>query len=99
MKAGGYRLNDFDACNLPENVATAFTKVIGSMHGAQYKAVLYLGSQLVNGVNHLLLCEVTKATNPPVRSLEIVAINIPFDDPTGKRATTAPFEPHIIIEE
>lgn len=99
MKTGGYKLQDFQACTLPQPVASAFTKLFGNLEGASYKPVLYCATQLANGFNHLILCEITKITNPPIKSLETVVINIPAEDIGGGKATHVLYEPKVIVEE
>lgn len=99
MKLGGFKLQNFEGCSLPEPVASAFGMLFGRLEGAHYKPVLYCATQQVNGVNHLILCEITAVTHPPKKSLQTVLINIPFDDIKGEKAKKVPFEPQIIVEE
>ena len=42
---------------MPQKVATAFGELAGSLVGAEYTPIAYLGSQQVNGVNHAVLAE------------------------------------------
>lgn len=97
MKVGGYMLQDFERCDLPKPLANAFDKLFDGRMGGGYKPVLYCATQVVNGINHLILCEVAKTTNPPIKSLETVVINIPFDDETGEKAEQVFFEPQVIV--
>lgn len=61
MIHGGYQLAHMEACSLPEQVATGFSMAIGSMVGAKYEPVLYVGTQVVHGTNHMLICKQTLA--------------------------------------
>ena len=54
---GGYKLAPMEPCNLPEQVATGFAQVTEHWCGAGYTPVLYVGSQVVHGVNHMLICK------------------------------------------
>lgn len=40
---------------MPQKVATAMGEI--NMLGAEYEPIAYLGSQVVNGVNHAVLAE------------------------------------------
>ena len=42
---------------LAEEVQTAFATVENGLIGVSYKPVLYIGSQVVKGVNHYIVCE------------------------------------------
>jgi hypothetical protein len=99
MKSGGFKLQNFETCNLPEPVASAFDRLFGHLVGTHYKPVLYCATQQVNGVNHLIICEITKVTNPPVKSLQTVLMNIPINDLKGEKATMVAFDPNVIVEE
>lgn len=56
---GGWVLADMEAANLPEKVATAFCEVTESLVGATYTPVLYVGDQLVHGMNYMIICKQT----------------------------------------
>ncbi|MCL2611413.1 MAG: hypothetical protein FWE02_07035 [Defluviitaleaceae bacterium] len=60
---GGWEINP-SMCP-PEAVATGFNQVFEHMVGVKYKPLLYCGSQLVNGTNHMIIAEATLVTNPP----------------------------------
>lgn len=53
---GGWELVDnMPVAGLPEKVATAWAEVM-NICGADYEPVLYVGAQIVNGTNHMILC-------------------------------------------
>ncbi|EKS5642455.1 hypothetical protein QCA22_004999 [Salmonella enterica] len=55
---GGWEINqDIVTCSLPECVATVFAEATSSMPGAQYLPVFYLGKQVVNSCNYMLICK------------------------------------------
>lgn len=61
-KAGGWKLAKMEPCMLPEDVASGFCSVMENMVGASYVPVLYCAAQLVNGMNHMLICKQTLST-------------------------------------
>lgn len=61
--------------SMPEKVATAFTEITGTLMGAQYTPIAYLGSQLVNGTNHAILCEQVLTTGRDDKNVVMMIIN------------------------
>lgn len=57
MRFGGWNVNV--SKNMPQKVASAMAKLQEQLIGAEYKEIEYLGSQLVNGINHAVLAEQT----------------------------------------
>ena len=57
---GGWSVNpDLAPCSLPQDVATLFTEVVGSLLGAKYEPLMLCGSQIVSGVNYMFICKQT----------------------------------------
>lgn len=80
MSAGGWTLAPMEGCNLPQKVATGFSQVTEAMVGAKYVPVLYVGTQVVHGVNHMLICKQTLAAlNAPEHLVKMV-LNQNCDD-------------------
>lgn len=50
---------NYPACNLPEQVASAFSKVTMDLRGAKYEPLMYLSTQVINVTNHMILCRRT----------------------------------------
>ncbi len=75
MLPGGWNLAPMSPCNLPENVATGFAQLFGNMEGAAYTPVLYCGTQVVNGINHMIICRQTLVTPTKDEHLVKVIIN------------------------
>ncbi len=75
---GGWQLADLKACSLPQDVATAFSKVVDKIVGAEYVPVLYCGFQVVSGKNHMIMCKQTLVTNPPEDHLVKVVMYVPL---------------------
>lgn len=66
---------EMNACDLPEEVATGFAKTVNSMVGAKYVPVLYVGHQIVSGMNHMILCKQTRATADAAERLVKVVLH------------------------
>ena len=62
---GNWNILKMEPCNLPQKLATGFSKIMMDMVGASYEPVLYCATQLVNGTNHMLICKQTLVVNPP----------------------------------
>ncbi|WP_223251657.1 hypothetical protein [Bacillus sp. LLTC93] len=71
---GGWEFQDMEGCNLPQPVATAFSKAFEGFVGVQYVPVLYVASQLVSGNNYCIICKTTATTNPPIQGCKVVII-------------------------
>ena len=73
---GGWNLeNDFNVGTLPQKVATGFGEAFEGLVGASYEPVLYLGHQIVNGVNHAILCKQIMVTKDPVEHIVKVILH------------------------
>ena len=59
---GGWNINDISPCNLPQRVASAFTGALEGFLGASYEPLLYVGSQVVNGMNYAVIAKETTPT-------------------------------------
>jgi len=71
---GQIELNDFEACKLTQEAATAWGALDGIV-GASYEPILYLGKQQVKGTNHFFLALQTLTTLPVIRRVVTLAIN------------------------
>ena len=80
--AGGWTLAPMKACNLPQQVATGFSDVTKTLVGANYVPILYVGTQVVHGVNHMLICKQTlAAAGAPEHLVKMVLNQIPGESP------------------
>ncbi|MBQ6296151.1 MAG: hypothetical protein IJK81_00390 [Selenomonadaceae bacterium] len=61
--------------SMPQKPQSAWDAVFSELVGATYKPLIYVGDQLVHGVNYFYIAEQTLITNPPVRRLVKLAIN------------------------
>lgn len=80
IKAGGWELANMQACGLPEKVASGFSEVTLAMVGARYIPVLYVGSQVVHGMNHMIICKQTLAVQGATEHLVKMVLNQNCDD-------------------
>jgi hypothetical protein len=72
---GNIELARFDGLTkLPQPAATAWSAMDGIM-SAGYKPLIYLGEQVVKGVNYWFIAEQTLTTHPPIRRVVKLAIN------------------------
>ena len=73
---GKILLEEFDGLTkLPQEYASAFTAATEKIVGADYKPLLCLGKQQVNGKNFYFIAEQTLVTNPPLRRIVKLVIN------------------------
>ncbi len=73
---GSWDISEMKSCNLPQKAASAFSAVTGGLMGADYQPVLYVGSQLVNGMNYCILAIQTLLTANPEKRLVKMVINV-----------------------
>ncbi len=67
----------YPACNLPEQVASAFSEVTTGLVGAKYEPLMYLATQVVNGTNHMILCRETLSDANHTVKVSTMILNIP----------------------
>ncbi len=79
---GEYKLAPMQACPLPEQVASGLPQVLDSLVGAKYLPVLYVGEQVVHGINHMLICRQTLVTKDAPEHLVKMVVNQNCDDGT-----------------
>ena len=64
---------DIKVGTLPEKVATAFFNV--ELMGAEYIPIAYIGSQVVNGINHAVLAEQLLTTGKDTKNVVLMIFN------------------------
>ena len=72
---GGHKLVEMECCRLPQQVAIGFIQVTEALVSARYLPVLYVGSQLVHGTNHILICKQTLAVKAAPEHLVTMVLN------------------------
>lgn len=60
---------------MPQKVATAFAELNGTILGAQYTPIAYIGSQVVNGTNHAVLAEQLIVTGKDTKNIVLIIFN------------------------
>lgn len=60
--------------SMPEKVATAFAE-LNEMLGCEYSPIAYLGSQVVNGINHAVLAEQTILAGKDTKNVVLTIFN------------------------
>ncbi len=79
---GDYKLAPMQGCPLPEQVGSGLPDLLKSLVGADYLPVLYVGEQVVHGINHMLICRQTLATQGAPEHLVKMVVNQNRDDGT-----------------
>ena len=65
-----------DLTKLPQKVASAMSEIENpEVVGASYKAVMYVGDQLVRGINYWFIAEQTLTTRDFDKHLVLIAVN------------------------
>ena len=75
-----FHTDEMKPCDLPQKVATAFSKAINDIIGVSYTPVLYVASQLVSGMNYCIVCKTVATTSPPIESCKTLFI---YEDLSG----------------
>lgn len=83
MIPGGYEIK-VSTHSLPQRVASGFNKAFEGFTGATYECIAYLGSKVVHGINHALLCKQTLTLEKDVNSLVLVILNEKPGDVKGE---------------
>lgn len=78
-KLGGYKIANHSAHQLPQDLATGFDKLTEKIIGVSYEPIWYLGSQIVNGTNHLLICRQTRTDKDSTQKIVALVVNISTD--------------------
>ena len=60
---------------MPQKVATAFAEATENLLGAEYVPIAYLGSQVVNGINHAVLAEQILTVGRDVKNIVLMIFN------------------------
>ena len=81
MKMGSWDIA-VEIGKMPQKVASAFSAVSESLVGAEYEAIAYLGSQVVNGVNHAVLAKQVIVTGRDSENIVVLIFNEKGDDVT-----------------
>ena len=72
---GNWNVDVHVGANLPQKVQSAFDGLRETLLGAEYEALAYLGSQVVNGTNHAVLAEQTVLSGRDTKNVVVVIFN------------------------
>lgn len=79
--SGGWKITkdalNYPVCALPQEVASAFSKVTMDLGGAGYDPLMYLATQTVSGINHMILCKQNLTDAEGTVKIVKMIINIP----------------------
>jgi hypothetical protein len=64
-----------DEATLPPEVQDAFDGAVGPLHGVNYDPLLYVGNQVVKGINYYIICEATTIYPGAVPKPVVVCVN------------------------
>lgn len=65
-----------DMTKLPQRVASAASAIeTAELTGASYNPIMYVGAQIVRGVNYWFICEQTLITAHPKKKIVKLAVN------------------------
>lgn len=83
LKCGGWNITEdaknFSVCDLPEEVASAFLKVTQNLAGARYEPLMFAATQVVAGINYMILCRETTTDKDLTVVLSTMTITVPVD--------------------
>lgn len=80
---GGY--TDAASPVLTDDVKAVFNKAVEGLTGMTYEPVAYLGSQVVAGTNHLILCKAAAVTENPTTTYALLTV---YEDLNGNAEIT-----------
>lgn len=66
---------DVNTNGMPQKVASAFGKISEELIGAEYEFIAYIGTQVVNGVNHGVLATQTVLTGKDSKNIVLLIFN------------------------
>ena len=86
---GGWTFKFEKADKLPQNLASAVSKLLTAKFGGSYVARFLVGTQTVNGINYKFIVErnMLVSGGKVKKSFADLVINIPAGDATGEKAT------------
>lgn len=80
METGAWAINDQKlGTELPDEVNAAFQKALEGFTGSTLEPVAYVGSQVVAGMNYMILCRASTTAQEPVTSYKMAVIYADLD--------------------
>lgn len=76
-KTGAIEFDHFAGIgNKPQKIASAASAIESAgLMGASFKPILFVGTQVVKGINYWFIAEQTIITNPPQKKIVTIAVN------------------------
>ena len=74
MKTGSWDIA-VEIGKMPQKVATAVASLGETLIGAEYEPIAYIGSQVVNGINHAVLAKQVVITGRDVENIVVLIFN------------------------
>ncbi len=74
MTVGGWNLKEISS-KLPKDVEKGFKEETEHLVGASYEPVLYVGSQVVAGINYMIICKQTLSDKDATEHIVKLVIN------------------------
>lgn len=75
-KAKFVRIISTDEPDVPEDVLTLFSEATKKLVGANHKPLIYVGSQIVTGINYYVICETTPVTLKAKPYATVATLNV-----------------------
>lgn len=91
MMLNGWEIK-VSASGMPQKVASAFDETANAIVGAKYEFIAYLGSQVVNGVNHAILAKQTLVTGVDICNVVLIVLNEKSTDGIESKLTVERIE-------
>lgn len=83
---GGHKIINQPADKMPQDLASAIGVINSLNYGATYEPIWYVSNQLVNGMNHVLICKELRSTKDFDTMIVGLIVNIPPGSVDGKGA-------------
>ena len=80
VKVGAWDINPKQANSIDDNIKDVFSIAAKQLLGVKRELMLYLGSQVVNGVNHAFICRSTVVYPSALPYYEIIICNVSADN-------------------
>ena len=74
---GGYEIINKPVTSLPQDLASALPELNSALLGATYDPIWLIGSQVVKGINYLLLCREIRCTKDAKPMIVALVVNVP----------------------
>lgn len=91
MLLGGWTINPVKGM-LPQKLASGWDEALGTLIGAKYDPIVYVGSQVVNGTNHMIIAKQTRMTANSDTAIVQIVLNEKAIDAAKSRFSVVSIE-------